>query len=137
MDYREMHSLAGDPFKVRMLATQISATLEGDLTPAAREFVTRLSSYDGAEPLSIREREWLFALRDRTSVTGKLGPYDLREMICRAYCARHDLNEDDAEAWIEELYTRGPDIRLSLSERRRLLFWLRRLGLVEAWVEID
>ncbi|MCH9807899.1 MAG: hypothetical protein K0U74_09215 [Alphaproteobacteria bacterium] len=136
VDYREMHRLAHDPLAVKMLAAGISRTIGADLTESAQEFIERLKEYDGSEPLTTREGEWLSTLRDRSSVSAKLGPYNLRQMIQKAYEARLDLNDEDAEAWIEDLYAMGPEVRLPLSARKRLLFWLRRLGLINGWVDL-
>lgn len=136
MDYREFQRLSRDPLNVKLIAAQIKAALDDELSPNAIDFVARLQSYDGSDPLSTREQEWLSSLRDRSSVGTDFGGYNLREMVCRAFEARLDLNNEDAEAWIEDLHATGPEVRLSLSDRRRLLFWLRQLGLIEEWVDL-
>ncbi len=137
MDYREMRRLAADPLKVRALAAGLNREAgAAALEDAPKSFLDRLAAYDGTEPLSTRECEWLYSLRDRASVSADLGGYNLREMIRRAYEARLDLVDEDAEAWIAELYEMGPGVRLPLSQRKRLVVVLRQLGIVEGWVDL-
>lgn len=136
MDYREMRRLAGDPVKVRAIAAGLAAQAAG-LDGAPREFIERLSTYDGSEPLTTRECEWLYSLRDRASASAKFGGYNLREMIRRAYEARLDLVDDDAEDWLAEIHALGPSVRLPRSQRRRLAAVLRELGLIDGYVEVD
>lgn len=135
MDYREMRRLAGDPVKVRALAAGLSSEAAG-LAGAPKSFLERLAAYDGSEPLSTRECEWLFGLRDQASVSAAFGGYSLRDVIRRAYEARLDLLDEEAEIWIAELYAKGPEVRLPLSQRRRLALLLRQLGLIDGWVDL-
>jgi hypothetical protein len=51
---------------------------------------------------------------------------------------RHDLLDDAAEGWLDQLLTRGPDTALSRNEWRRLFALCRRLDIInpDEWVEL-
>lgn len=139
MDYREMTRLAADPFRVRATALLI-IKLDGDNLPGRMQsFLADLSKYDGSKPLSTRQLETLFSLRERASRSNKVGPYTADHLIKLAWERRLDLLDEDGEGWLEGLHLQGKRIALSRSEKRRLIAHCRRLDIIpeDEWIDLD
>lgn len=139
MDYREMTRLAGDPPRVRALAEMI-VSLEGEkLSDRALSFLNKMRAYDGQSPLSIRQKEALYALRERTTRSAHAGPYRVADLIQKAWERRFDLDCQDDEQWLDQLKAIGASVTLSLNERRRLLSICRapEIDLIPSDVWID
>jgi hypothetical protein len=135
MNYREMTALARDPARVRALAEFVLAN--GRLgASATREFLADLASYDGTKPLTTRQLETLYSLRERASRRSKVGRYRAATLIRTAWENRLDLLDDAAEPWLAQLLARGPDAALSRNEWRRLFALCRRLDILnpDEWV---
>jgi hypothetical protein len=136
MNYREMTALASDPARVRATAEFILANGRPDVS-GAHEFLARLTKYDGTRPLTTRQLETLYGLRERASSRSKVGRYRAGTLIRTAWENRLDLLEDAAEEWLDQLRARGPDAALSRNEWRRLFALCRRLDIInpDEWVE--
>ena len=63
-----MLGIAGNPVAVRSTASFIKSVLGEQLSEDACKFIAKLEKFDGAELLSMRQREWLHALRVRRQV---------------------------------------------------------------------
>lgn len=136
MNYREMTALARDPARVRATAELILANGRPDAS-GAHEFLARLARYDGTRPLTTRQLETLYALRERASSRSKVGRYRADMLIRTAWENRLDLLDESAEAWLDQLHARGPNAALSRNEWRRLFALCRRLEIInpDEWVE--
>jgi hypothetical protein len=137
VDYREMVRLASDPVRVRATA-EFLLHRGGDDSPRMRAFLTDLARYDGSRPLTTRQLETLYSLRERTSRTARAGRYRAATLVSRACDRRHDLLDDDAEDWLMGLNERGPEAALTRREWLRLLALCRRLEIVDGgeWVPL-
>lgn len=137
MDYREMRSLASDPARVRSAAHLTLKLLGTEITEGAEEFLTRLSSYDGASELTTRQLEFFYSLREQSTRRSKVGEYSAKLLVQKAYEARFDLAHYEDEEWIEEQHGRGAAIALSNNQWRRLFALCRELHLIEdEWVAL-
>jgi hypothetical protein len=137
MNYREMTALASDPARVRALAEFILA--DGGLgASGTHAFLAQLARYDGTKPLTTRQLETLYSLRELSSRRSKVGRYRAGTLIRTVWENRHDLLDDAAEGWLDQLLTRGPDTALSRNEWRRLFALCRRLDIInpDEWVEL-
>jgi hypothetical protein len=140
MDYREMTLLAGDPARVRATAKFIIAVERDDARSRMHAFLADLCKYDGSKPLTVRQLETLFSLRERASRRSRAGRYRATSLIRRAWENRLDLiDDDDAEQWLTELLRRGPDAALTRGEWLRLLALCRRLDIIDRdeWVHLS
>jgi hypothetical protein len=140
MDYREMTKLASDPARVRSLAKMV-LTLEAErLSEGAQNLLAKLSAYDGAKPLSTRQQEALYALREQASRSANVGPYRAADLVAKAWERRFDLDQFEDEAWLDELRAKGSVISLSRNEARRLLAICRHpeIDLIPpgVWIEL-
>jgi hypothetical protein len=138
MDYREMTQLGTDPIRVRALASLIIGHGSSGLSEKAISLLTSLKSYDGAKPLSTRQLEALYSLRENGVRKSKAGRYLADHLLKIIWEARLDLLDDEAEDWLDELHRQGSGIALNRSEWRRLLALARRLDLIpqNEWVEL-
>jgi hypothetical protein len=138
MDYREMTAMARDPERVRATAKFIMSVATADARSHMRPFLADLCKYDGTKPLTVRQLETLFSLRERASRRSKAGRYRAHSLIRRAWENRADLIDDDAEEWLNALLGRGSDAALTRGEWLRLLALCRRLDIVhgDEWVHL-
>ena len=137
MNYREMTALACDPARVRAVAAFILAN--GRLgASGTHEFLAHLARYDGTKPLTTRQLETLYSLRERASRRSKVGRYRAGTLIRTAWESRLDLLDDAAEVWLDQLLARGPDAALSRNEWRALFALCRRLDIInpDEWVAL-
>lgn len=133
-----MTQLGADPVRVRALASMILALNSAGLSERAFSLLTSLKTYDGGKPLSTRQLEALYALRENAARKARAGRYSADHLIKITWEARLDLVDDEAEDWLDELHRRGPGIALTRSEWRHLLALARRLDLIppDEWVEL-
>src|SRR4029450_4194167 len=108
MDYREMARIAGDPVAVRTTAAFIKAALADRLGEREREFITQLERFEGPDPLSRRQREWLYGLRSRATRRSMVKGYRTSTLVRKLWELRFDLSEE-AEEFINELYEQLKD----------------------------
>jgi hypothetical protein len=136
VDYREMARLASDPVRVRATAEFLLDRCGAD--GRMRAFLADLMRFDGSRPLTTRQLETLYSLRERTSRTARAGRYRAATLVSSACERRHDLLDDAAEDWLVELNERGPEVSLTRREWLRLLALCRRLEIVDGgeWVPL-
>ena len=132
--HRAMKDLAENPEAVRSLARYLQAL--GKAEPAMVwtdwevEFLESMATRDTAESLSKRQREILTELRNAAERHSKVDGFSVRALIERCWLERADLDDDDAQDFIENLKTSG----LQTVTRRqlgRLLGCCRALGIIE------
>ena len=140
MNYREMTRLAADPTAVRATATFITTVLGDKLSGTERDFLTKLSSFDGPDPLSMRQREWLHALRGRAIRRSKVKGYQACTLVRKLWELRFDLNAE-AEEFVSELYElqkeHGPNLALSDAQWRYVFALCHQVGEVERYVAFE
>jgi hypothetical protein len=140
MNHREMARLAADPTAVRMTATFVATALADKLSGAEQEFLTRLSKFDGPDPLSMRQREWLDALRSRATRRSKVKGYQASTLVKKLWELRSDLAEE-AEEFVTELYElqkeQGANLALSNAQWRYVFALCHEIGEVERYVAFE
>jgi hypothetical protein len=138
MDYREMTALGREPHRVRAIASTVLDLLAGDLSERSSDLLTKLTKYDGKQPLSTRQLEALYALRERSTRRSIAGGYRASVLVQEAYEARLDLVEYDDEEWITEMHARGSQLVLSTNQWRRLIYICKDLQILEqdTWIEL-
>ena len=140
MNYREMGRLAADPIAVRATATFVATVLGGKLSGTEREFLTKLSSFEGPDPLSMRQREWLHALRSRATRRSKVKGYQACTLVRKLWELRVDVS-DEAEEFVTELYElqqeHGPNLALSDAQWRYVFALCHQVGEIERYVAFE
>ena len=138
MDYREMTQLGGDPVRVRSLASIILDHGSVALSDKAVSLLTSLKNYNGEKPLTTRQIEVLYALRENSTRKAKAGRYRAERLVRITWEARLDLLDDEAEDWLDRQHAKGTGIALTRSEWRRLLALARQLDLIpiNEWIEL-
>ena len=140
MNHREMARLAANPVAVRTTATFIATALAEKLSDAEQEFLTKLSKFDGPDPLSMRQREWLDALRSRATRRSKVKGYQASTLVKKLWELRSDLSEE-AEEFVTELYElqkeQGATIALSNAQWRYVFALCHEMGEVERYVAFE
>lgn len=139
MDYREMSRLAGNPDAVRTMAKLILALGKDQLGERSRAFLEKLRAYDGSRPLSVRQQETLFSLRENVSRRSRVGGYPIARLVAEAARLSMDLMDDEAEDWLVRLAALGPGVTLTRGECMRLIALCRRLDLIgpDEWIDLD
>lgn len=139
MDYRAMNRLAGNPDAVRAMARTVLALSKGELSERARAFLEKLANYDGARPLSVRQQETLYSLRENASKRSTIGGYSVARLVADSARVRSDLLDDEAEDWLARLAAQGPGITLMRGECMRLIALCRRLEIIgrDEWIDLD
>ena len=133
-----MTRLAQDPEGIRGIARMIMRIAADDLSEKSQSFLSDLEKYDGTKPLSTRQLEALFALRERSSRSAAAGRYSASALFKLAFEHRFDLAEVDDEEWLELKHALGPGIAISKGEWRRLIALCKDLDIIarEEWIEI-
>ena len=75
MNYSEMARIAADPAAVRATAGFITTVLGDKLSGSERDFLSKLAAFEGPDPLTMRQREWLYGLRSRATRRSKVKGY--------------------------------------------------------------
>lgn len=134
-----MSRMAANPDGVRAMARTILALSGDSLSENARAFLERMKTYDGARPLSVRQQETLYSLRENASRRTRVGGYPIARLVAEAWSKRFDLLDDEAEDWIAGLVVRGHGIALTRGECMRLLAVCRRLEIIppDEWIDLD
>ncbi len=132
--HRAMKDLAENPEAVRSLARYLQALGKTELpvewTDWEVEFLESMATRDTTEPLSMRQREILTELRNSAERHSKVDGFCVRGLIERCWLERADLDDDDAQDFIECLEASG---QKSVTRRQlsRLLGCCRALGIIE------
>lgn len=105
--HRQMKALADDLGAVNALASSLLKMPDAGWTDWEVDFLEHMARIDGEAPLSMRQREILSELRDKSrSYTTVGGPRGIRvtRLIAQCWEARADLSEED-EAFVARLFT--------------------------------
>lgn len=121
IDYREMKRLADDPQAARALADLLLTHRADLLSDGAQDLLASLKKRAVEKPLTMRQLEALLDIRDRSTVSDKVGPYDLAKLVRQVWERRADLADFEDEAWIASLRERDLVRGLTEAERRRLV----------------
>lgn len=135
MNHKEMKRLAEDPAAVRSLATMLLKMRGCEWTDWEIDFLENMQRHAGSEPISIKQREVLSELRDRTKTYTIIDGLSVKKLIDDCWIAHLDLSEED-EAFIGSLKDQSEK---PIRERPllRLLHCARQLNIVERYVAID
>lgn len=125
----EMKRLAEDAAGIRSLAAFLIAADGCEWTDWELDFLEHMSRWEGPDALSMRQREVLADLRDRSELARDWRGIPVTRLLRACYDARLDLDEND-EDFVASLQVRNPS-----SLRRRQLQRLSRiaacLGVIE------
>ena len=140
MDYREMARIAGDPAAVRSTAGFVRAVLGDRLNEREREFIAQLEKFEGPEPISMRQREWLHGLRSRATRRSKVKGYLASTLVRKLWELRFDLSEE-AEEFINEqhelLNEHGVNLALSDGQWRYVFALCHEVEIIERYVGFE
>jgi hypothetical protein len=140
MNHREIARLAADPTAVRMTAAFIATSLADKLSGTEREFLTELSKFEGPDPLSMRQREWLDALRSRATRRSKVKGYQASTLVRKLWELRFDLSEE-VEEFVTELHELGKEqgagLALSNPQWRYVFALCHQVGEIERFVAFE
>lgn len=139
MNYIEMLQIAGNPVAVRSTAGFIKCVLGEHLSENARKFITELERFDGPELLTMRQREWLYALRGQATRRSVVKGYRASTLVRKLWELRLDLS-DEAEEFIthlhEQLGEHGADLMLSVGQWRYVFALCHDMGEIEHYVPL-
>jgi hypothetical protein len=127
--YAEMKRIAESAPTVRGIATHMLALDDMDWTDWELDFLEHMAVHDGPEPLSMRQREKLVELRDRSEMATDHRGIAVRHLIEQCWLARLELEEDD-EAFVAGLHRTRP-AALRRGTLHRLVRCAVRVGLIE------
>ena len=135
-----MARIAGDPVAVRACAKSIRSVLGVRLSGRELEFLVQLEKFDGPDPLSMRQREWLHALRSRATRRSVVKGYRASTLVKKLWELRFDLSED-AEDFIDDLHeqlsTDGINLTLSDGQWRYVFALCHQVGEIERYVDFE
>ena len=120
-DYRELKRLADDPQAASALADLLLTHRADLLSDSAQDLLASLKKRAGVKELTMRQLEALLDIRDRSTVSNKVGPYILAKLVRQVWERRADLVEFEDEDWIASLRERDLVRGLTEAERRRLV----------------
>ena len=129
-----MQRLADDPAGVRSLASYLLTVNEVGWTDWEVEFLGSMATRSNPEPLSIRQREILFELRDDAKTYEKIDGFSVKTLMRDCWLARMDLSEDDEE-FIDHLKQKD-ETALKRRPLFRLLHCARQVGLIDRFVNV-
>jgi hypothetical protein len=139
MNYIEMLGIAGNPVAVRSTASFIKSVLGEQLSEDACKFIANLEKFDGPELLSMRQREWLHALRGQATRRSAVKGYRASTLVRKLWELRLDLSEE-AEDFItylhEQLGEQGADFMLSDGQWRYVFALCHEVGEIERFVAL-
>lgn len=139
-DYRELKRLADDPKAARGLADLLLTHRADLLSDSAQDLLSSLKKRAGEKELTMRQLEALLDIRDRTTISNKVGSYDLGKLVRQLWERRADLADFEDEEWIAGLLKRDLVRGLTEAERRRLVAICKspEIDLVPAdeWVDL-
>ena len=93
-----------------------------------------MATRSNPEPLSIRQREILFELRDDAKTYEKIDGFSVKTLMRDCWLARMDLSEDDEE-FIDHLKQKD-ETALKRRPLFRLLHCARQVGLIDRFVNV-
>lgn len=139
-DYRELKRLADDPQAARALADLLLTHRADLLSDSAQDLLASLKKRAGEKELTMRQLEALLDIRDRSTVSNKVGPYSLTKLVRQVWERRADLADFEDEEWIASLRERDLVRGLTEAERRRLVVICKSPGIdlipPDEWVDL-
>lgn len=135
MDYRGMSRLAQDPAAVRAEAHRIRLVLGSLATSAENDFLARLEKFNGPEPISMRQREFLYSLQQRISRRPTMHGFRASALIEKLWSLRDDLSED-AEEFIRDLRKLGDGVAPSINQWRYIFSLCHRVHILEDYIDV-
>lgn len=132
--HKEMKRLADDAAAVRNLATALLNHPDADWTDWEIDFLENMARFEGPEPISTRQREVLFELRDSSRHYSSVDGLSVANLVRDCWIARLDLSEDD-ELFISDLKSKSV-VTLKRRQLLRLLHCSRELQLIHHYVAI-
>ncbi|PPC86113.1 MAG: hypothetical protein CTY31_04645 [Hyphomicrobium sp.] len=130
MNYREMHQLAQNPAGVRSLASNLRTLLGTAISDKEADFLGKLERFTEHGHLSVRQQEFLWSIREKTSRKSIQGKYRASTLVKHLWEARCDLPYEHEEN-LEILVALGDGLRLSHSQWRWIFQLCRELNLIE------
>jgi hypothetical protein len=130
----DMKRLGDDPEAVKRLAAVLLASIDAEWTAWERDFLDSMTERRSTEPLSQRQREVLFDLRDSAVTLTTVRGFSIARLIRECWVNRFDLEDDDDLAFIERLKTEAP-ATLKRRLAMRLLSCANRLDVVPRFAE--
>lgn len=109
-------------------AALVRSRLAAQLTAWQQRF---LASLEQTGVLDSRFWEAFYDLRTRASLKVFVGGYRAYDLLLKVYQARFDLNDEDAEKFVEKMIEYGPEIAISEMQWRYLFALCRKLDLIE------
>lgn len=128
LDYRAVKKLAADPDAVKAEAALLRQRLSDRLTTSQERFLANLE-HTGV--LNSRFWEAFYDLKARASLKVFVGGYRAYDLLEKVYQARFDLNDEDAERFVEQMLTYGREVALSEAQWKYLFALCRKLYLIE------
>lgn len=125
----EMKRLAEDAAGIRSLAAFLIAADGCEWTDWELDFLDHMCRWEGPDALSMRQREVLADLRDRSELARDWRGIPVTRLVRACHEARLDLDEDD-EDFVASLHARDPS-SLRRRQLQRLTRIAARLGLIE------
>jgi hypothetical protein len=113
----EMHKVATNAGAVSSLASYLLYLNDANWTDWEIDFLGNMSGWTGLEPITSRQREKLFELRDDATNYSTLKGYSVANLLRGCWLAHLDLDEDDPE-FIVRLYEQ----RVTSLKRRPIIF---------------
>lgn len=139
-DYRELKRLADDPGAARALADLLLTHRADLLSDSAQDLLASLKKRAGEKELTMRQLEALLDIRDRSTVSNKIGPYNLGRLVRQVWERRADLADYEDEEWIASLLERDLVRGLTEAERRRFVAICKSPGVdliaADEWVDL-
>ena len=129
MDYRAVKKLASDPDAVKAEAALLRRRLSDRLTASQERL---LASLEHTGVLDSRFWEAFYDLKTRASLKVIVGNYRAYDLLEKAYHARFDLNDEEAEGFLERMVRYGPEVALSQRQWQYLFAICRKLYLIES-----
>jgi hypothetical protein len=134
MDYAKMAALAHDPKAIRRVAKALLKSLDEQLGDRARKFLNQLAAFDGEEPLSGRQQEFLYSLISRQKGRREtVGGYRACKLIEELHLMHMDLDED-SEEFVEEKYAFGPALALTENQWGYVFALCKKHKIIDHWV---
>ena len=130
----EMQRLAADTAGIRSLASYLLTVNAVGWTDWELEFLGSMATRADPEPISIRQREVLFELRDDAKTYAKIDGFSVATLMRDCWLARMDLSEVDEE-FIDHLKKKN-ETALKRRPLFRLLHCARQVGLIDRFVNV-
>jgi len=124
-----MKRLAEDATSVRNTAAFLLTADDCEWTDWELDFLDHMARWDGPEALSMRQREVLSDLRERSDLLKDWRGITVARLVTLCWQARFDLDEPDEE-FVVVLNNRRPT-SLRRCQLHRLVAIAARLGLIE------